>query len=72
MHTTKIEKSIKEIPVYIEKDLVVEVPVPIYINQKEQKINTRLMPLLGSSQIENSIAANDLDDSMENDDKEDQ
>lgn len=25
-------------PVYIEKDLIVEVPVPIYINNKEEKL----------------------------------
>jgi hypothetical protein len=43
------KKEIREIPVYIEKDVIVEVPVPIYINQKEQKANARFMPLVGSS-----------------------
>lgn len=47
-----------------------EVPVPIYINQKEQKVNARFMPLVGSSAEENSIAVNDMMiESMEIEDK---
>ena len=30
----EVRTIIKEIPVYLEKDIIVEVPVPIYINQK--------------------------------------
>ena len=30
----EVRTIIKEIPVYVEKDIIVEVPVPIYINQK--------------------------------------
>jgi hypothetical protein len=65
------KKEIREIPVYIEKDVIVEVPVPIYINQKEQKANARFMPLVGSSAEENSIAVNDMTESMEIEDKSD-
>ena len=62
----KPQTVIKKIPVFIEKDVIIEVPVPIYINQKEQKVNARLMPLLASSQIEKSIGVNQIDDdSME-------
>jgi hypothetical protein len=54
---------IKEVPVYIEKDVIVEVPVPIYINQKEENANARVQ-LADSSAEENSIAVNEVNESI--------
>jgi hypothetical protein len=60
---------IREVPVYIEKDIIVEVPVPIYINQKEEKGISLPLP---NCNEENSIACNEesieiYEKSIEND-----
>lgn len=52
--------------------MIVEVPVPIYINQKQQKMNARFMPLVGSSAEENSIAVGSINESIEIEDKSQQ
>lgn len=70
LNTQLREKSpIREVPVYIEKDIIVEVPVPIYINQKEEKPLSLPLP---NCNEENSIACNEesieiYEKSIEND-----
>lgn len=56
----EVQTIIREVPVYIEKDLIVEVPVPIYINNKEEKLTLNQPVSSGSQSLEdNSIAVHE-------------